>query len=62
MTVTGCESPISKHFSMDTMMYNSIAVRMLASVCQPVPKEDINGLLQFLRKDNELQKIFFAAI
>lgn len=43
-------------------MYNSIAVKMLASVCQPVPKKDINGLLQFSRKDYELQKIVSAAI
>lgn len=46
---------------MDTMICNSIAVQMLASICQPAPKEDINGLLQFSRKDCELQKIVSAA-
>lgn len=48
---------------MDTMMYNSIAIKMLASLRQPVPKENVNGLLQFLKKDHEgLQKIASAAI
>lgn len=47
---------------MDTMMHNNIAVQMLASICQPVPKEDINGLLQFPRKECEFQKIVSAAL
>lgn len=42
-------------------MYISIAVEMLGSVCQPVPKENINGFLQFLNKAYELQKIVSAA-
>lgn len=48
---------------MDTMMSDTIET--LASLCQPMPKENANRLLQFKKKKNnheDLQKTVFAAI